>query len=85
MTKQSTTTRTELANRASAGMDVALVWVHGDSADRTVVTVRDSRDGSSFEIPAEPYLALDVYYHPFAYWDFDEVAGDERRLTGVAR
>ena len=69
MTKHSTTKRTELAHRTSNGLDVALVWINGGGEDRTVVTVRDSRDGSSFEIPAERHLALDVYNHPFAYLD----------------
>jgi hypothetical protein len=84
MTSQSTTTRTELAHRRSDGIDVTLVWVHGGGEDRVVVTVHYSRDGSSFEIPAERHLALDVYYHPFAYGGFS-TSGDDNRLAEVVR
>src|SRR5262245_8665632 len=70
MTKQPTTQQTELAHRVSDGIDVTLVWVHGGGEDRVVVSVHDAREDSSFEIPAARHLALDVYHHPFAYWDF---------------
>ena len=83
MTRQSTQ-RTELAHRTSDGIDVTLDWVHGGGEDRAVVGVYDGRDGSSFEIAAERYLALDVYYHPFAYRDFGTVV-DDSRLTEVVR
>ena len=83
MTRQSTTQQTELAHRASDGIEVTLFWVHGDGEDQIVVTVRDSRDGSSFEIRAEPHLALDIYYHPFAYRSFGTVADDSRRTEVV--
>ena len=70
MTKQSTTTRTELANRTSNGVEVTLMWAQRDGIDELVVGVSDTRAGAYFEIPAEPGRALDVYYHPFAYRDF---------------
>jgi len=73
MTEQSTTKRTELAQRTSDGLEVTLVWVHGDGEDAAVVGVYDSRGEAYFEIPAERHLALDVYYHPFAYRDFATV------------
>jgi hypothetical protein len=76
MTRQSTTQPTELARRDSDGIEVTLVWLRDDGKDRLLVGVHDSRDGSSFEIPAEPHLALDVYYHPFAYRSFGAVSGD---------
>lgn len=85
MTSQLTTQQSELAQRTSDGIEVTLVWVHGDGEDRVVVSVYDSRDGSSFEIPAERHLALDVYYHPFAYRDFGTVVDDDSRLAGVVR
>jgi hypothetical protein len=44
-----------------------LVWVHGNDVDETLVSVYDTREGTYFEIPAEPDLAYDVYNHPFAY------------------
>ena len=69
MTELLTHTWTELAHRSSDGMDVTLIWVQGDDGDKVVVCVCDRREGAYFEIAAEPYLALDVYYHPYAYRD----------------
>jgi len=85
MTKQSTTKRTELAHRTSDGLDVTLVWVHGDGEDRVVVGVFDSREDAYFEIPAQRHLALEVYHHPFAYADFGTVVDDDSRLAGAVR
>jgi len=34
--------------------------------------VCDTREGSYFEIPAEPHLALEVFHHPYAYRDRDD-------------
>jgi hypothetical protein len=81
MTNLSTYTSTELAHRASAGLDVTLVWVHDGGEDRVVVCVCDAREGAYFEIRAEPYQALDVYYHPFAYRDFGTVDYERSRLA----
>jgi hypothetical protein len=64
----------KLAHRSSADVDVSLFWVEGDGDDKAVVCVRDTREGDYFEIPTERYLALDVYYHPFAYRDFSIAA-----------
>jgi hypothetical protein len=75
------TTRTELAHRSGAGLDVTLVWDTGGRADETLVCVSDEREGAYFEIPAEPYRALDVYHHPFAYRDFSSVDYEDRRLA----
>lgn len=82
MAQQATQTRTELAHRSSNGIAVSLVWAREDGEDKTVVRVRDEREGAEFEIPTEPYLALDVYYHPFAYTDF-AVVDDEGRLLAA--
>jgi hypothetical protein len=71
MTEQPTTEWTELAHRVNHGIDVMLVWVHGDGVDETLVSVYDTREGTYFEIPAKPALAYDVYNHPFAYVDPD--------------
>jgi hypothetical protein len=76
-----THTRTELAHRSSAGIDVTLVWVHGADEEKAVVCVCDSREGAYFEIPTEPYLALEVYYHPFAYRDFSNVDYEDSRIA----
>lgn len=74
-------TQTELAHRSAEGIDVTLVWVQGDDEDKVVVSVCDWREGAYFEIHAEPYLALDVYYHPFAYRDFAVVENEDMRLA----
>lgn len=81
MAQLSTNTRTELAHRSSAGVDVTLFWVHAGDDDKAVVCVCDWREGSYFEVPAEPYLALDVYYHPFAYRDFSTADCADSRLA----
>ena len=80
MAELSTNTRTELAHRSGDGMDVVLVRVQGGDEDKAVVCVCDWRAGAYFEIPAEPYLALDVYYHPFAYRDFSTADYVDSRL-----
>jgi len=74
--------RRELAHRSGAGQDVTLLWrpANGEH-DSVVVCVCDSRDGAYFEITAEPYLALDVYYHPFAYRDFSTTEYQDSRLA----
>jgi hypothetical protein len=81
MTKQSTTTRTELANRSSDGVEVTLLWAQTNGIDELVVCVSDIRAGAYFEIPAEPARALDVYYHPFAYRDRSILDYEDIRLV----
>jgi hypothetical protein len=75
--------RRELAHRSGAGLDVTLLWcpANGQDEESIVVSVCDSRDGAYFEITAEPFLALDVYYHPFAYGDFRTVEYEDSRLA----
>jgi hypothetical protein len=67
MSEPSTNKATELAQRSNGGLDVTLVWVQEGGKDTILIRVCDRREGACFEIPTEPYLALDVYYHPFAY------------------
>jgi hypothetical protein len=55
----------ELASRSSAGVDVTLYW--HPILDELVVCVCDKRHGAHFEIRPQSSLALDVYYHPYAY------------------
>jgi hypothetical protein len=55
----------ELACRAGDGLEVVLLWSQVDN--RLTVSVADSRTGDSFELPARPENALDVFHHPFAY------------------
>ena len=75
--------RRELARRVGDGLDVTLLWcpANGENDQSIVVCVCDSRDGAYFEIATEPYLALDVYYHPFAYRDLSTVDYDDSRLA----
>jgi hypothetical protein len=56
---------TELAHRASNGLDVALLWSR--RTGRLVVAVADTRTGETFTVDAPSDRALDVYNHPFAY------------------
>ena len=78
MTELSTYMWKELAHRSSDGMDVTLLWVPGDDEDKAVVCVDDRREGAYFEIATEPHLALDVYYHPYAYRDSSTVHHEDR-------
>ena len=78
-------TRTELAHRTSDGTDVTLFWQRAggpDGEEKVVVRVVDLQ-GGTFEIPAEPYLALDVYYHPFAYRDFGAIDDTSRQIAAA--
>jgi hypothetical protein len=67
----------ELAHRASAGVDVTLYW--HPTLDELIVSVRDKRDGVHFEIRPQSYRALDVYYHPYAYADLEDLYARENR------
>ncbi len=69
--------RRELARRSSAGVDVTLYW--HPTLDELIVCVCDKRHGAHFEIRPLRYLALDVYYHPYAYADLDDVYEKENR------
>ena len=81
MANLSTHTPTELAHRSSNGIEVTLIWMHADDDDKALVCVCDRREGAYFEIRAERYLALDVYYHPFAYRDFSTFDYKDIRLA----
>ena len=81
MTKQPTTQWTELAHRVNDGIDVMLVWAHGNGVDETIVSVYDTRERTYFEIAARPDLAFDVYAHPFAYRDQSSVDDEDSRLA----
>lgn len=81
MTAPKRQTRKELAHRSNDGIDVTLLWAQDGGEDKPVVCVCDMREGAYFEIPAELYLALDIYYHPFAYRDFSTLDYANRRLA----
>ena len=67
----------ELARRSTAGVDVTLYW--HPILDELIVCVCDKRNGAHFEIRPARYLALDVYYHPYAYADLEDVYEKESR------
>ena len=69
--------RRELAHRSSAGVDVTLYW--HSVLDELTVSVRDQRHDAHFEIRPQRHLALDVYYHPYVYADFEDVYAKEDR------
>ena len=71
--------RRELARRSGAGVDVTLYW--HPVLDELIVCVRDKRHGAHFEIRPPRYLALDVYYHPYAYADPEDVYEKENRYA----
>jgi hypothetical protein len=73
----STSERRELAHRSGAGVDVTLYW--DPSLDELIVCVSDERHGVHFEIRPARYLALDVYYHPYAYAELEDVYEMENR------
>jgi hypothetical protein len=69
--------RRELARRSSAGVDVTLYW--HPTLDELIVCAWDERHGAHFEIRPQRYVALDVYYHPYAYADLAGVYEQEDR------
>jgi hypothetical protein len=71
--------RRELAHRSSDGVDVTLYW--HPALDELLVAVCDERHGTSFEISPQRDLALDVYYHPYAYSNSAHVYERENRLA----
>jgi hypothetical protein len=69
--------RRELARRSDAGVGVTLYW--HPVLDELTVCVRERRQGAHFEIRPQRHLALDVYYHPYAYADLEDVYAKENR------
>jgi hypothetical protein len=69
--------RRELAHRSSADVEVTLYW--HPTLDELIVSVWDERHGAYFEIHPQRYLALDVYHHPYAYADLEDVYEQENR------
>jgi hypothetical protein len=54
---------------------VTLYW--HPTLDELIVRVCDERRGAHFEIRPQRHLALDVYYHPYAYADLAGVYENE--------
>jgi hypothetical protein len=65
----------ELANRASNGIEVTLLWNRRSNALR--VCVSDSRAGVYFELVAQHDNALEVFHHPYAYAAARGIAYDD--------
>jgi hypothetical protein len=57
------TRRTELAHRASDGIDVYLFW--NEPTSRVTVCVLDGRSDDGFELELDGRQALDAFNHPF--------------------
>ena len=55
----------ELASRDSGTLHVVLLWTK--PTDVLTVAVNDPATGDRFELVVEPQIALDAYYHPYAY------------------
>ena len=55
----------ELAARASDGISVLLLW--DPDEDALTLSVEDARFGHRFHLAVAPDIALDAFYHPFAY------------------
>jgi len=64
MSKSFISERRELAHRSGADVDVTLYWQ--PALDELIVSVSE-RQGGHFEVRPQRSLALDVYYHPYAY------------------
>ena len=60
-----TTTRRELAHRASNGIEVSLFW--GPVTGEVVVEVVDHSSEHFFELTVPSERALDAFHHPYAY------------------
>ena len=55
----------DLASRSNDGLDVILLW--HPTTDELLVRVWDQRQHIRFEVRPKRDMALDVYYHPYAY------------------
>jgi hypothetical protein len=68
---------TELAQRTSNGMDIALFW--HKPTNRITVVVHDIHLGDRYELDVDPARANYAFNHPFAY------AASQDRPTRQAR
>ena len=76
------TRRTELAHRASGGIDVYLFW--NESTRRVTVAVLDTRGDDSFEFEVDGQRALDAFNHPYAYAARTDAADLDAPIDGLA-
>jgi hypothetical protein len=56
---------TELAHRESGGTEVTLFW--NSETDELVLSVADSAAGNAFAFGVDSAIAVDAFYHPYAY------------------
>jgi hypothetical protein len=73
------TQRTELAHRASGGIDVYLFW--DEPTGRVTVGVLDSRGDDCFEFEVDGRHALDAFNHPYAYAENAHQRMEDRPCT----
>jgi hypothetical protein len=76
------TRRTELAHRASDGIDVYLFW--NEPTSRVTVGVLDARGDDSFEFEVDGRHALDAFNHPYAYAARTDTADLGALIDGLA-
>jgi hypothetical protein len=76
------TRRTELAHRASGGIDVYLFW--NEPTSRVTVGVLDARGDDSFEFEVDGRHALDAFNHPYAYAARTDTADLGALIDGLA-
>jgi hypothetical protein len=76
------TRRTELAHRASGGIDVYLFW--NEPTNRVTVGVLDAQGGNGFEFEVEGSQALDAFNHPYVYAAQADAADPGGLLDGPA-
>jgi len=74
--------RTELAHRASDGIDVYLFW--DEPTGRVTVGFLDARGDDSFEFEVAGRDALDAFNHPYAYAARTDTADLGARIDGLA-
>ena len=70
----------ELAERASNGTQVRLLWRQGTR--QLWVEVREPDTDRALVIPVQPERALDAFYHPYAYASLHSIQLAAESLTG---
>jgi hypothetical protein len=81
MTKPRILTQTGIAHRSYGGIDIPPIWMANEPRLMAVVGVSDQRESAPVEIPIEPYSALDVYCHSYAYEAAGAVEHDDGRFA----
>ena len=82
MTTRTISRWTELAHRASGGIDVYLFW--NEPTSRGSVGLLDARGDDSFEFEVDGGHALDAFNHPYAYAARTDTADLGALIDGLA-